>query len=213
MKVINFSVGRDHFGNEDRLKVIDIGEDAIVAILADGMGGSDSGSIAAETIVESIASFVKKQYEDCNEQQTIYKALDYANEQLAKTNTEKKIKTGAAVAVALITKQQMYYTWQGNVRIYVCNQGHTKLITNDHLVHIGYGNTALTRCIKGEPLYEDVPFGFMSIEPNDIIWICSDGFYSSAEQFIGTLSPDIINKKLTQVDDDASYICISEFLL
>jgi len=60
-----------------------------------------------------------------------------------------KSNMGAAVSAVILLDHCLYCTWQGNVRVYVRHGNKTTLITEDHIAHIGYGRTALTRCIKG----------------------------------------------------------------
>ncbi len=209
MKIETFSIGGIGQENEDRLLVQHIGTDTIMAVLADGMGGLDSGSVAAEIVVEAIVNFIKDNFNGNNERDILYNALHYANKQIAKTNEEKKIKTGAAVAVVLITNNHLYYTWQGNVRIYVYKHEYKELITQDHIADTGYGKTALTRCIKGSELRDDVPICYKEIASEDTIWICSDGFYNATESIISVFPFEIIKEKMQNLEDDASCIIIS----
>ena len=132
-----------------------------------------------------------------------------ADQEVRRVSIEKKSNMGAAVAVAIIIDYELYCTWQGNVRIYVRHKGKTDLLTTDHLANTGYGRTALTRCIKGSGLRDDVPFLCHKLSGDDIVFVCTDGLYKVAEKNLGVLSADEISRKLNDPEDDASLIEIS----
>lgn len=157
MTVESISIGNGHSPNEDRLIVQDMGTYGLCAILADGLGGLNLGDIAADIITKSIAEFLKKNYQGNAEKDVLLRAMCYADEKVREESIKNKCKMGAAVAVAIIFDHRLYCTWQGNIRVYILSNGKTSLITQDHVANIGYGRTALTRCIKGAGLREDVP--------------------------------------------------------
>ena len=74
---------------------------------------------------------------------------------------------------------------------------------------IGYGHTALTRCIKGEGLREDVPFVCYKLMDNDKVFLCTDGMYNAAEKDMLHISVDKLKKRISMPEDDASLIAIS----
>ena len=58
MKRDSFSIEGKHNSNEDSLSVLQIIDDKIIAVLADGMGGLTFGKEAADLIVSTITTFV-----------------------------------------------------------------------------------------------------------------------------------------------------------
>ena len=56
MKIDSFSIEGKHNSNEDSLSVLQIIDDKIIAVLADGMGGLTFGKEAADLIVSTINS-------------------------------------------------------------------------------------------------------------------------------------------------------------
>ena len=116
---------------------------------------------------------------------------------------------GAAVAVVIVHDHHLYCTWQGNVRVYVQHDNKMSLITEDHIANIGYGRTALTRCIKGAGLRDDVPFVNQKLIDNDTVFLCTDGFYNVAEDDMPVSSIDELKAKIGSPEDDASLIKIS----
>ena len=209
MKVKSFSIGSKDYPNEDRLIVQELGTNGIAIVLADGMGGLSLGDIAAEVVTESVAGYLMKNYEGNVEQEILHKALACADLEVRRVRIEKRSNMGAAVALAIIIDHELYCTWQGNVRIYVRHEGKTELLTTDHLANIGYGKTALTRCIKGAGLRDDVPFLCYKLAENDTVFVCTDGLYKVAEKDLGILSADDIARKLNVPEDDASLIEVS----
>ena len=209
MKVASFSIGSKSYPNEDRMAIQNMGIYGIAIVLADGMGGLSLGELAADVVTNTVADYLKKNYEGYAEKEVLHKALKCADQEVRRVSIEKKSNMGAAVAVAIIIDYELYCTWQGNVRIYVRHKGKTDLLTTDHLANTGYDRTALTRCIKGSGLRDDVPFLCHKLSGDDIVFVCTDGLYKVAEKNLGVLSADEISRKLNDPEDDASLIEVS----
>ena len=209
MRFFSFSKGSKYYANEDRLYVLDMGIYGVAAILADGMGGLSLGSLAAEVITRSIAEFLRNNYRGQKEQEMLLEALERSDNELRKVSIEKRSKMGAAVAIVIIRERKLFFTWQGNVRVYVLHEGKTTLVTSDHLVNIGYEKTALTRCIKGAGLRDDIPFLSHELEMDDDVFICTDGFYKMGEKYLGQIPVEEIAKMFDSPEDDASLIEVS----
>lgn len=208
MKVESFSIGSKHYANEDRLIVQNMGIFGITAVLADGIGGLSLGDKAAEVITESVADYIMSNYQGFGERSILHKALEYADKELRNVSIANQSKMGAAVAVVIVLDHHLYCTWQGNVRVYVRHNDKLYLVTNDHIAHIGYSKTALTRCIKGAGLRDDVPFVDYKLASGDMVFLCTDGMYNVAENYMLNSSVDEIMTYLGSPDDDASLIKI-----
>lgn len=188
MKAETFSIGSKFYPNEDSLVVQNMGIYGIAAVLADGMGGLSLGDVAASIVTRSVVSFLMDNYQGYAERDILLRALRYADESVRKTSIEKRSNMGAAVAAAIVIDCQLFCIWQGNVRIYVYNHKKLNLITEDHIADIGYGHTALTRCVKGGGLRDDLPFICYELSKDDVIFICTDGLYKSVESCLGISS-------------------------
>lgn len=210
MKVESFSIGNSHYDNEDRLVIQELGESDLVAILADGMGGLSLGDMAADVVTKSVAAYIKNNYQGSDEQEILHASLNYADLELRKVSLSNKSNMGAALAVALVHDHHLYCTWQGNVRIYVCHHNKLSLVTKDHIANIGYGRTALTRCIKGSGLREDVPFVHRELNDGDMVFLCTDGLYNVAESHLFDFTVDEL-KRIGYPEDDASLIKINVY--
>jgi serine/threonine protein phosphatase PrpC len=209
MKAETFSIGSRHYDNEDRLAIQELSESGIVAVLADGMGGLSLGDMAADVVTKSIADYIKSNYKGSDDQKVLHEALDYADKELRNVSMTNKSNMGAAVAVVIVHDHHQYCTWQGNVRIYVQHDNKLSLITEDHIANIGYGRTALTRCIKGAGLRDDVPFVSRELINDDAVILCTDGLYSVDESDMASSSVDEIKARIVSPEDDASLIKIS----
>lgn len=120
--------------NEDYILCHKLSDNSLIAILADGMGGLSYGAEAAKIVSESIMTTILDKVQDCLPENVLRIAFDAADTALYKKCRELKCKMGAAVTVALIIDDFLYYAWQGNVRLYkVCN-GETILLSTDHIV-------------------------------------------------------------------------------
>ena len=209
MKVESFSIGSKHYDNEDRLIVQNMGVFGISAVLADGMGGLILGDVAADVVTKSVADYIMKNYQGYGERSILHKALEYADKELRKVSIENKSNMGAAIAVVIVLDHHLYCIWQGNVRVYVRHDNKLNLVTEDHIAHIGYGRTALTRCIKGAGLRDDIPFVDYELSDDDVVFLCTDGMYNVAESYILNSSVDEIMTYIGSPEDDASLIKIS----
>lgn len=209
MKVESFSIGSKHYDNEDRLIVKNMGVFGISAVLADGMGGLILGDVAADVVTKSVADYIMKNYQGYGERSILHKALEYADKELRNVSIENNSNMGAAIAVVIVLDHHLYCIWQGNVRVYVRHDNKLNLVTKDHIAHIGYGRTALTRCIKGAGLRDDIPFVDYVLADDDVVFLCTDGMYNVAESYILNSSVDEIMTYIGSPEDDASLIKIS----
>ena len=209
MTIDTISIGNKHFINEDRYVVKNLEALGVTAVLADGMGGLSLGDKAAEVVTNSLADFITKNYDGTCEKNILQKGLEYADMTLKDVSIKNRSKMGAAIAVVIMKERQLYCTWQGNVRVFVLHQHNIELITEDHIADIGYGRTALTRCVKGAGLREDTPFVSRDLVNGDIVVLCTDGLYNIIEPELLNTTIDRINSRIGMPEDDASMIRIT----
>lgn len=179
MKTIEFKAvsysGKDA-PNEDYILCHKLSNNSLIAILADGMGGLSYGAEAAKNVSESIMAIILDHVQDCSPEDVLRMAFDAADTAISKKCKELKCRMGAAVTVALIIDDFLYYAWQGNVRLYkVCN-GELILLSTDHIVPDVEG-PFLTRCVNGKGYRDNVPIKQEQLEQTDSIYLCTDGLY------------------------------------
>lgn len=207
MEIIDFKTyshsGKDK-SNEDYILCRKVSENCLVAILADGMGGLSYGAEAAVIVSESILATILDKLQEHSPEDVLRLAFETADSAIHEKCRELKCKMGAAVTVALLKDNSLYYAWQGNVRLYKVAAGNLSLLTTDHIVNETEG-IFLTRCVNGKGYREDIPIKRELMEQFDRIYICSDGCYQHIDMDV------IVNQEVEFapdgiLEDDASLI-------
>ena len=134
MKISDFSIGSSDT-NEDYLLYRNMGINGYVIALADGMGGLSYGDIAARLACEAAVEYIVNNYKGFHSETRMLKdALKTADNAIAtKGLAEYKCPMGTTIALAIVSDYQMFYTWQGNVRIYLKNDNGLSILTSDHI--------------------------------------------------------------------------------
>lgn len=181
--------------NEDACFVIPTMD---VYIVADGVGGNNSGEIASSTAVESLAGFVKaNNLKSCETPEEIFgfftEAVDEANRNVFEMGQENLNYRGMATTVVMtyIRRRAAYITNIGDSRAYLLRNGRLKRITKDHtyvneLIDQGIiteeeaeyhsQKNVITKALGAEPQAEP-DFYKVNLEDRDIVMLCSDGLY------------------------------------
>ena len=188
--------------NEDYCKVVEL-EGRTLVIMADGMGGLSLGAEAAECVCEGIAEYVSKNLEADNLWQEAFK---YADKKLHELSLANHSNMGAAVTALIITATSCEVAWQGNVRLYLYMDNQLLQLTTDHIMNIGYGQKMLTRCLKGGGLRDDVPTKNIPLQTDDILFLCTDGFYNIHEQDLSSGNTCVPKEDI--INDDATCLTI-----
>ena len=188
--------------NEDYYKEVEL-EGRTLVIMADGMGGLSLGAEAAECVCEGIAEYVSKNLEADNLWQEAFKHADNKLHELSLANHSNM---GAAVTALIITETSCEVAWQGNVRLYLYRDNQLLQLTTDHVMNIGYGQKMLTRCLKGGGLRDDVPTKNIPLQTDDILFLCTDGFYNIHEQDLSSGNTSVPKEDI--MNDDATCLTI-----
>lgn len=196
-----FTKGHDS-QNEDYCKVVEL-EGRTLVIMADGMGGLSLGVEAAECVCEGIAEYVSKNLDTDILWQEAFK---YADNKLHELSLANHSNMGAAVTALIITATSCEVAWQGNVRLYLYRDNQLLQLTTDHIMNIGYGQKMLTRCLKGGGLRDDVPTKNIPLQTDDILFLCTDGFYNIHEQDLSSGNTCVPKEDI--MNDDATCLTI-----
>ena len=186
--------------NEDACFVIPSHD---VYIVADGVGGNNSGEIASNTAVSEIAAFVNEEdLASCQNAEEIfgffYEALEIANDSIFKMGVENEANRGMATTVvsAYVRDDSAYVSNIGDSRAYLFRNGRLNRITTDHtyvteLISKGLiteeeaenhrQKNVITKALGTERL-ADPDFYKVSLEKNDILMLCSDGLHGEVPQ-------------------------------
>lgn len=209
MKINSFSIGSAPYHNEDCLKYENMGINGYAVVIADGMGGLPHGEAASSIACSTIISYIQSNYKDFHSEFGILKkALEKADSNIAANGINKyKCPMGTTIAAAIVTDYKTFYTWQGNVRIYLRQNGILKPLTIDHTLDIGYGQQRITRCLKGVGLRDDVPFSSVGLSRGDSLYFCTDGFYKEKEDLLKMeIDFNTIKNNISTPKDDSSLI-------
>ena len=181
--------------NEDACFVIPSKD---VYIVADGVGGNNSGEIASSTAVEQIANFVKENdIDSCETPEEIFafftEAIDIANESIYNQSLKNLNNRGMAttIVMAYVFDGDGYITNIGDSRAYIYRNGLLKRVTKDHtyvneLIDKGVitegeaehhkQKNVITKALGAERGAEP-DFYKVGLEEGDILVLCSDGLY------------------------------------
>lgn len=187
-----------------------------VYIVADGVGGNNSGEIASRSAVECLAAFVKANDLDlCKSPEDIFgfiaEAIDIANKAVYEKGTTDPSCRGMATTVVMtyIKDGSAYLANIGDSRAYLFREGRLKRITKDHtyvneLIDKGLitekdaeshsQKNVITKALGAEQSVEP-DFYKVSLADRDIMMLCSDGLY-------GEVGEDKITEMLTRADSE-----------
>ncbi len=208
--------GRRRSNNEDACFVMKKDK---VFIVADGVGGNNSGEIASRLAVNEIANYVETH--PLREIQSVEQVQDYfedclknANFKVLELSQRIEANKGMATTVvcAYVQGNTIYIINVGDSRAYVFRDDVLQQITEDHT----YVNTLLkaglisedeamnhenknmiTRAV-GADYTVDADFFSLPIRADDIVLICTDGLYGEVgeEQLIAVLKEE---KSMTDI--------------
>ena len=183
-----------------------------VFIIADGVGGSNSGEIASRTAVNGIAKYVAR-----NPMKGMARAdriQKYFNNGIRDVNfavleSSQRFEENRGMATTLvicyIRGNKMYVMNVGDSRAYLFRKGKLKQITEDHtyvnsLLKAGVitpeqaehheNKNMITRAV-GADYHIQADFVVTPLKEGDIILLCTDGLY-------GEVSPDDIIRKFKE---------------
>lgn len=192
--------GRRRKANQDRFLVH---TDLNLVILADGMGGANSGELAAELATESIAAALAESA--MRDAAALSASLQIANRLVFSRSAEPEhAGMGTTAIAAIIEKSQLTAAYVGDSRLYLHREGELRQLSRDHsrlqeLVDEGFFTVRdsrrsgvghlLTRAIG---IRESVEPELLSepLQSGDILLICSDGLSDLVDdwQLLDTLN-------------------------
>jgi PPM family protein phosphatase len=196
--------GRKRLNNED---CVAVDPDVGLAVVADGMGGHQSGEIASRLAVETLRTFVRNAQLDQDltwpfgvdversfAVNSLATAIKLANRRVFDESAAHESLTGmgTTVVAVLVHEGRVTYAGVGDSRVYLlCGQTFRQLTRDDSWIEaavaqqlVGPGERhhhplrhVLTKALG---LAEDVDFvvGEEALQPGDLVLLCSDGLTS-----------------------------------
>ena len=181
--------------NEDSLFVMPQEE---IYIVADGVGGQNSGELASSTAVKSIAEYIKANslhgiVDEENLRIYFWECIKNANQIIYQTAKRSIENAGMATTVVLLhlAKGNAFFVNVGDSRAYIYRGGQISQVTEDHTyvnelvkggsitkeqAEIHPQKNMITRALGGnDKILPD--FYRLETMKNDIIILCTDGLY------------------------------------
>ncbi|WP_029890069.1 PP2C family protein-serine/threonine phosphatase [Polycyclovorans algicola] len=117
-------VGKRRADNEDAWIWL---EDSGVAVVADGMGGHDSGEVASNAIIDAVRNSASSGL-------AVELGLETAHQHLRTTYGDKSTRPPAATVIALsfLPNNEIRYSWAGDCRLYRCRDARVEVLSRDH---------------------------------------------------------------------------------
>lgn len=181
--------------NEDRLGVSE-NEQAVLLVVADGMGGHEGGELAAEVTVDTLINYFDKVAKPLKRPGAFLdQAIRSAHHLVLKKGLaqDPPIDPRTTCVACIVQGKQVWWAHVGDSRLYLLRDGKTVARTQDHsyvekLYREGEiseqqkeshpQRNYLTRCVGGFEKPPEVELGhFASLQPGDVLVLCSDGFW------------------------------------
>lgn len=131
--------GRVRTDNQDAYFAGSIADNAVFAVVCDGMGGANAGNVASENAVRHISEYIIRSYRDGMDtvelEKTVRNAVMSANIELfdMSANQQALSGMGTTAVIALVKEGEAIIANVGDSRIYLVNDG-IKQLTRDHSV-------------------------------------------------------------------------------
>ena len=203
------SVGKIRARNEDSFFVSQIGEhDALLAIVADGMGGHNAGEIASSEAVKTLKASITSA--DDNPKDALEIAIQCANNEIynMSKNAPSLHGMGTTITACVILNNKVTAAQVGDSRLYLVRGGEITQITKDHslvemLLESGSitkedakhhpQKNVITRALGTNNSVETDIYEFDVLD-DDVILLCSDGL-------VNMLDDGVILSMITECPD------------
>ncbi len=188
------SIGPVRSHNEDSLLVAQEGSNALY-VVTDGVGGQEHGAVASQLAAETIQqAFARQRQAGVAIPAALSQAVQAANAAVFATAQERQGRMGSTVVTAVQSEATLYLTHVGDARAYLLREGKLRRLTKDHTwvqEQVDAGvitaeqaekhelRNVVTRVLGNKETVEVPPVKPVSLQPNDIYLLCSDGLYDT----------------------------------
>jgi serine/threonine protein phosphatase PrpC len=208
---MNFSIHQaSHIGNrkynQDRAAYA-YSSDALLLVLADGMGGHLHGELAADSAIRTFAESFDREAQPriADPMEFISATMRLANERIMRFPHDKTMGgfPGSTCVAALIQDDRMYCGHAGDSRLYVLRDGAVSFKTRDHSMvqqwvewgvisaeeaRVNPQRNQIINCLGGmENMFSMDRSEPVPLQPGDVLLLCSDGLWEPFvdEEFFG----------------------------
>lgn len=191
-------LGNRH-NNQDRLDMLER-DQAVLLVLADGMGGYKGGELAAETAVKKVLEYFRiSRLPIADPKKFFENAFLYAHKSVIETGMKQKkpIKPRTTLVACLVQEGKAWSAHIGDSRFYLFRNGGILQRSRDHstveeMLQSGQISerearshpmlNRVSRCIGGHQASVDVEVSDnVELQANDVILLCSDGLWGALE--------------------------------
>lgn len=191
----NTHTGQVRHVNEDYYAVHELGEQATLVVVCDGMGGAAGGDVASKSAADFVADTVQSSYRPQSDSRFIKRmlvaALSNANDLVFGLSQQNDglFGMGTTMVAALLTPAAVYIAHVGDSRAYLYHQGNLQQLTRDHsvvqaLVDSGqitetearsHPRRNLITRVLGVEEQVDIDYCEHPLQEGDIVLLCTDG--------------------------------------
>jgi protein phosphatase len=187
-------VGRVRKNNEDAFA---LAPELSLAIVADGMGGAACGEVASAITVETIIEYVRNPAErELSEEELLKEAVRLANQKVFETSQDRQDCSGMGSTVVLASWKgdKLWIANVGDSRGYLLRKGEMRQLSYDQnlanelrmnlglseeqISHYPHRNVLTMAIGTAEKVL--VRIHEETLEPSDLVLLCSDGLYGPA---------------------------------
>ena len=199
-------IGLVRTSNQDACKCGSFSDQAVWAVVCDGMGGANGGNVASEVAVETVAQLLMQEYDKAltNDQTVdlLTGVVQRANSKLYEMQKADQMLRGmgTTIELVLVKENKVHIVHVGDSRVYAIRKNKIQQLTVDHSVvqemvekgeltpeqaMVQQNKNYITRALGIVPQihldYIEAPF-----EPGDKILLCSDGLtnYLTPEEIV-----------------------------
>jgi len=192
---VQTNVGKERTENQDRVTraATPFGD---LFVVADGVGGHQGGSDAAQMVVDGFAKFLKANGNLPLPEalQQAVRAITSALQQRSAVHPELR-GMGSTVVLCVVNGNHATYAHAGDSRVYLVRDHKVSQLTRDHSVMermVSQGiltpaqarehpdSSVLTRAI-GQSSETSLDIAEITLQPNDALLLCSDGLWGYAK--------------------------------
>jgi protein phosphatase len=168
---VRTDTGRVRDGNEDRYLVREEGDLTLLAV-ADGVGGSSGGEIAADAALAELGTVFFRTLADRPTSDVLAEAMRDANAAVLRAaGTSGHHDAATTIVAAAVRAHEAIIANLGDSRAYLIRDGVSRQLTEDHS---GAMEHAITR-FAGDPRGVQPDIFVESLRPDDRLLLCSDG--------------------------------------